>query len=62
MIKCPNCGSIAKISLVGTDHITYSHLVETWRCLCGCMVRRTMRVTNQFVEYPDGRVEKEEKR
>ena len=57
MVKCPNCGSTAQISLVGTDYVTYSHLIEVWRCSCGCVVRRTMKVTNQLIEYPNGTVE-----
>ena len=57
MVKCPNCGSTARMQLIGTDHVTYSHLIETWRCLCDCVVRRTMKVTNQMIEYPNGMVE-----
>lgn len=61
MIKCPNCGSTAQIKLIGTDYPTYSHCIETWRCGCGCVVRRTMKETSRFIEYPNGRVESEEK-
>ena len=61
MVKCPNCGSTAQMKLVGTDYPTFSHCIETWRCGCDCVVRRTMKVTNQMVEYPDKRVEVKEK-
>ena len=57
MVKCPNCGSTAQMSLMGTDHVTFSHLIEVWRCSCDCVVRRTMKVTNQFIQYPNGTVE-----
>jgi hypothetical protein len=62
MTKCPHCGSTAQIKLIGTDYPTYSHCIEIWRCGCGCVIRRTMKVTNQMIEYPDGRVESEDKR
>ena len=58
MVKCPNCGSTAQITFIGTDYVTYAHLIEIWRCGCGCVVRRTMKTMNEFIEYPDGRVEK----
>ena len=57
MVRCPHCGSTAQIKLVGTDHPTYAHCIEIWRCGCGCVVRRTMKVTNQMVEYPNGTIE-----
>jgi len=57
MIRCPNCGSTAQVKQVGADHVTFSHLIEVWRCSCGCVIRRTMKVTNQMVEYPNGRTE-----
>ena len=60
MIKCPNCGSTTQMSRIAIDYVTYSHSVEVWRCGCGCVVRRTMKVMNQFIEYPDGRIERDE--
>lgn len=60
MVKCPNCGSTAQMKLVGTDYPTFSHAIEVWRCGCDCVVRRTLKVTNQMVEYPDKRVEVKE--
>lgn len=57
MVKCPNCNSTAQVKQVGTYHVTYSHLIEVWKCLCGCTIRRTMKVTNQMIEYPNGTTE-----
>lgn len=57
MVKCPHCGSTAQPKLIGTDYPTYSHLIEIWRCGCGCVVRRTMKVTNQMIDYPNGTIE-----
>ena len=59
MVKCPNCGSTAQMTLVGTDYPTYSHIIEVWRCGCGCVVRRTMKLMNQFTEYPNGEIQYE---
>ena len=61
MIKCPNCGSTAQMARIAIDYVTYSHAIEVWRCSCGCVVRRTMKAVNQLIEYPNGRVESEER-
>lgn len=53
MIKCPNCGSTAQMEPIGTDYPTYSHCIETWRCECGCAVRRTLKVVDQMIDYPN---------
>lgn len=53
MIKCPHCGSTAQIKLIGTDYPTYSYCIETWRCGCGCVVRRTMKIVDQIIDYPN---------
>lgn len=60
MMKCPHCGSTAQMAQIALDYVTYSHSVETWRCGCGCVVRRTMKVMNQMIEYPNGTVELKE--
>ena len=62
MVKCPNCGSTAHMVRIALDYVTYSHAIEMWRCSCDCMVRRTMKAVNQITEYPNGRVESEDKR
>ena len=60
MVECPNCGSTTKITLIGTDYVTFSHSVEVWRCSCNCVVRRTMKVANQFITYPNGTIERKD--
>ena len=57
MVKCPNCGSTAQVKQVGADYVTYSHSIEVWRCSCGCVIRRTMKMINQMIEYPNGEIE-----
>lgn len=62
MIKCPNCGSTAQMKRVALDYVTYAHANEVWRCGCGCVVRRTMKEVSHIIEYPNGRIEGEERK
>jgi hypothetical protein len=56
MVKCPNCGSFTKITKLGdSEYPTSQHVIETWRCLCGCVVRRTMKTVTETIHFPDGK-------
>ena len=60
MIKCPNCGSTAQMTLLWTDHYTFSHSTEKWECGCGCRVERILKEQNRIITFPNGGVKYEE--
>jgi hypothetical protein len=47
---------------VALDYVTYAHAIEVWRCGCDCVVRRTMKEVSHMIEYPNGRIEGEERK
>lgn len=59
MIQCPNCGSSAQMKLLWTDHYTFSHSTERWRCGCGCDVRRVLKEQHRIITFPNGGVKYE---